>query len=383
MLELLKDGRYRIRYYADGRKAGRRIQETLPFGTTKQEAQAYHKKKQAEAAARKGGTLPAPRFWTLSFLMTEYVKSNGFRLAEGTLATYRANITHLAPALGSLRVDRFRPSDVQAYQRLRQEQGASNSTINREVIFLRTVSAWTVKQGWLTRSPFPPRSVPSLKDPESRTRFFSREEFEQLLRAQEARDFERLSYQMRKRIPAFVPLWQFLLMTGTRLGEALALTWENVDLETGRISIVQEKTGRLKELPISGALRPILEALPRGTPAARLFPDIDGEPLAANTAWTVFVQARELAGLPDDLLIHSLRHTFASWLASEGAPLHTISKLLGHSGSKMTERYAHLSGGALAAAAELITKVLSAPREAPAPSKRHLDATASTIPFKR
>jgi integrase len=43
------------------------------------------------------------------------------------------------------------------------------------------------------------------------------------------------------------------------------------------------------------------------------------------------------------LVFHSLRHTFASWLAMQGTPIYTIAQLMGHKSITMSERYAHLS----------------------------------------
>jgi site-specific recombinase XerD len=49
------------------------------------------------------------------------------------------------------------------------------------------------------------------------------------------------------------------------------------------------------------------------------------------------------AGLKKSYVGHTLRHTFASHLVMEGIPIYTVSKLLGHTDVKTTERYAHLS----------------------------------------
>jgi len=54
----------------------------------------------------------------------------------------------------------------------------------------------------------------------------------------------------------------------------------------------------------------------------------------------------------DRVVFHTLRHTFASWLAIRGTPLYTIQRLMGHKSIKMTERYAHLCPDVQATAVE-------------------------------
>ena len=52
---------------------------------------------------------------------------------------------------------------------------------------------------------------------------------------------------------------------------------------------------------------------------------------------------KDVADRRDKVVAHTLRHTFASWLAMQGEPIITIQKLMGHSNLEMTLRYAHLS----------------------------------------
>ena len=59
--------------------------------------------------------------------------------------------------------------------------------------------------------------------------------------------------------------------------------------------------------------------------------------------WGKFVKK---AGL-EDLRMHDLRHTLATWMANSGADLAVIQKALGHSQIRMTDRYAHHSGGVI------------------------------------
>ncbi|MFE3838900.1 tyrosine-type recombinase/integrase [Pseudogemmobacter sonorensis] len=60
------------------------------------------------------------------------------------------------------------------------------------------------------------------------------------------------------------------------------------------------------------------------------------------------------AGLPSDIRLHDLRHTYASHAIMQGQSLTMAGKLLGHANPASTERYAHLDGKYLAAAAERV-----------------------------
>ena len=56
--------------------------------------------------------------------------------------------------------------------------------------------------------------------------------------------------------------------------------------------------------------------------------------------------------------LHDLRHTYASYLVSEGHSLYETQQLLGHSDPRMTTRYAHFSQDKLAKATESVARLL-------------------------
>jgi len=70
-----------------------------------------------------------------------------------------------------------------------------------------------------------------------------------------------------------------------------------------------------------------------------------------TTITELWDRLRKAAGLPH-LLLHDLRHQFASFLVNDGSTLYEVQQILGHSNPKVTIRFAHLSIRALRAAAE-------------------------------
>lgn len=156
----------------------------------------------------------------------------------------------------------------------------------------------------------------------------------------------------RARLAAAVPLFRWLLVSGSRLGEALKLTWRSVDLAHGVVTIPQSKTGREKTLPLSTEARRLLTVQGRGLPDALVFPRPSGGVWDHAKLWKTFKLALSLAGGRRELRIHDLRHTAGSWLAQEGFSEAVISEVLGHARSGVTAGYVHLRPEHLRAAVE-------------------------------
>ena len=143
--------------------------------------------------------------------------------------------------------------------------------------------------------------------------------------------------------PAAVAAIRFLLLTGLRCGEALALRWSDVDIEGGRLKLRDSKTGPRKVLlsPVAAALleslSPVGEFVFPGKPTQG--PDSEERPLADLThPWQ---RIRKVAGLVG-VRLHDLRHTFATQGIAHGITLEHLGPLMGHRNIATTQRYAHL-----------------------------------------
>ncbi len=143
--------------------------------------------------------------------------------------------------------------------------------------------------------------------------------------------------------PRLLPFVTAAILTGMRKGELLKLDWSNVSLERRTVFLLghQTKSGKGRTLPITPRLQEVLVALdPKPSGSVFNLPDI--------MLRRYFARALKDAKL-SGVTLHTLRHTAASHWAANGVDIYTIKTLLGHSSIKMTERYAHLAQGFLAA----------------------------------
>jgi len=180
-------------------------------------------------------------------------------------------------------------------------------------------------------------------------------------------------------------LYQLMLVTGMRRGEAIGLRWEDVDLHGQCLFIVQQitevrgksmvgtpKTKRGTRLvPIDIETAAMLRRHREGQSVERLawgpswndaglvFTRENGLPLRPEYATRHFQALVEEAGLPA-IRLHDLRHTNASLALLAGVEMKVVSERLGHSQISVTaDLYTHVNRGLGRDAADRIAKVLT------------------------
>lgn len=162
--------------------------------------------------------------------------------------------------------------------------------------------------------------------------------------------------------PDYFYLFLILFRTGMRLGEALALQWEDVDFHSGVILVRKSwrnsvmsatKTGKSRQVDMSSQLSAELlhlkmrrkrEAIRKGMsqPVEAVFHDRSNGHLSQNSVRNVWKRVLDKSGV-GYRKVHTTRHTFASMMLSTNVPISYVSKMLGHSSIQMTvDIYGHL-----------------------------------------
>lgn len=200
----------------------------------------------------------------------------------------------------------------------------SLSTVNRELSFLRVVFSYAVRDRKIDSNPFG-RSTKLIQESGEarRDRVLGLEEEDRLLLA--ASDPRRAHLR---------PFLVALTDTGMRAGEARSLTWRQIDLDRGVITIdsLHTKTKRARRVPITGRLRLEFEKLRGDAKPAdeRVFKNVGDVKRSFRTACRV-------AGITG-LTLHGLRHTAAARLAAR-LPEAETAGILGHASASTTRRY--------------------------------------------
>jgi site-specific recombinase XerD len=127
---------------------------------------------------------------------------------------------------------------------------------------------------------------------------------------------------------------------GLRVSELIALGWEQVDLEAGRLHVIRRKGSDDSVQPLSGAeiraLRRVKREQPSG--ARHVFLTERGAPMTANGFFKMLSRAAESIGM-DGVHPHLLRHACGFKLVNQGVDTRTLAAYLGHRQIANTARY--------------------------------------------
>lgn len=131
---------------------------------------------------------------------------------------------------------------------------------------------------------------------------------------------------------------------GLRISEAIALKIKDLDRLRGVITIKQSKGKKDRQVPLSKRLVVLLDnyfAIYK--PHQYVFEGQMGGMYSTRSIQNIFSVACKNAGIIKHATVHTLRHSYATHLLEKGTDLRVIQEILGHSSSKTTEIYTHVS----------------------------------------
>ncbi len=206
----------------------------------------------------------------------------------------------------------------------------SKGSIVQVLKLIKSIVGFGVKRGYIQTTPFKDIVMPRVDN--ARLRFLTTEEIGKL-------------YSMLKKdhLTMFVRL---ALNTGARANSIINLQYKNINFSQGTIALTDFKRGMTY---ITFLSKKFLDSLDRGKPNDYLV-SYKGSRIYYGTLYKQMKPILDKFNKDVDkrdgknrVVIHTLRHTFASHLAIKGVAIHTIQSLMNHKDINMTLRYAKLS----------------------------------------
>lgn len=255
---------------------------------------------------------------------TKWLKSK--RYSENTIKTYCEALKSFLNFFDSKAPSEITNDDVILYNNeyiLKNKLSSSyqNQIVNAIKLYFRTVQDKTIDVDKIHR-PKKAKTLPNV---------LSKEEVKKILEAP-----VNTKHKM---------MLSLIYSCGLRCGELLALKPVHIDSKRNVVLIKNAKGQKDRIVPLSPKILEMLrEYYKTYQPSVFLFEgQIKGNPYDARSLQQVLKQSLKKAGIQKPVTLHWLRHSYATHLLESGTDLRYIQELLGHSSSKTTEIYTHVS----------------------------------------
>lgn len=343
--------KYRVCFDYGIDREGNRVRKYRTFDTKRDATRAFNEHK----VKMDKGTQIMPSEYTFAQWLDYWYKDIILpQIEETTAYGYRGMIeNYLKPQLGEIRLQKLTARDIQQYYTwlMGEKELSPNTVIKHHNLLTNTLNA-AERQEYITKNPM--RAVSPPKKRQREAKFYTPEQLGILLDK---------AVGTRLELPVFICAY-----LGLRRGELCGLRWSDVDLEHQTITIENTRTQAGKKeiekgtktasstrtLYLPDTLCDMLKAAREHQQACRAeyknaYDDNDyvvvmedGRPFRPNYLSELFGKFLADNDLPK-IVLHELRHTFASLSNQAGIPAYNIGKALGHSTPATTQKiYTHL-----------------------------------------
>jgi site-specific recombinase XerD len=275
---------------------------------------------------------------TVTVICALYREHARAELSESAVTFYDFYLSDFASTHPNLQVAALQPHHVTAWLKVRANTWKSTSTRHNAVAAVKRAFRWAEAEGYIEASPIRHVKLPAMG---RRQRIMTEGEFQRALAVTPDREFRDFLIALRE--------------TGARPGR-LAMLWAaDLDFEKGtalprprakdgKVIARVNKSKPYRPIYLNGPMMSLLRDLATQYQTGPLFRNSEGKAWSTRALGKRWEVVRRRAKLPADVVLYTLRHTFASDAITAGVSLAATAELLGHTDATVTARvYVHLT----------------------------------------
>lgn len=259
--------------------------------------------------------------------------------SEHTISAYMRDVIKFSHYISrkGLSLEQVGSHDVEVYSQSLLEQGKSPSTVTRAISALKSFYNYLLEQELVSENPVD--AVVFVKVERKLPHILTGEEVELFLKQPDIGDIKGIRDRA---------MLELLYATGLRVSELVSMDLSDLDLMNGLVYCGEREKKR--SVPIlAETVEHLDQYLKRSRPYLisdpddqALFVNMTGERMSRQGFWKLIKYYREKAGIQAEITPHTLRHSFAAHLLEDGADIHTVQEIMGHSDISSTHIYSKL-----------------------------------------
>ncbi len=265
------------------------------------------------------------------------------KTSKNTEVSYQRDLMQLASFLerqGIVEVDKVTKTCLNSYILHLEKEGKATTTISRCLASMKAFFHFECREGRIQEDPAELIKAPKVE--KKAPTILTVDEVNSLL-SQPGGDTPK---ELRDRA-----MLELLYATGIRVSELIHLKKTDVNLAIGYITCRDEHKermvpfGKVAKLALSAYMERGREYLLRDQESQWLFTNCNGKSMSRQGFWKIIKFYGDKAGIKADITPHTLRHSFAAHLLRNGADIHAVQAMLGHSDMATTQMYMNYTRG--------------------------------------
>lgn len=259
------------------------------------------------------------------------------KASKNTVMSYQRDLMQMQAFLGQNGItqpEKVTKTSLNSYILYLEKEGRATTSISRMLASVKAFFHYEYSQGRIKKDPAELLKAPKIE--KKAPTILTVAEAKCLLNQPDGRNPKELRDKA---------MLEVLYATGIRVSELINLKLSDVNLQIGFIMCRDEHKERMVPFGRSAkqALIDYLDigrtALLKGQSSEQLFINCSGKSMSRQGFWKILKYYAAKAGIEEDITPHTLRHSFAAHLLSNGADIHAVQAMMGHSDMATTQAY--------------------------------------------